>query len=368
MRRDLARTVGSIVTVAAAVALVLIFEGFRIGLYEQVRVFPAQLPADLVATQAGVSNVLGARSVLPQSTRADVEAVRGVRVAHPLGGAPVVYSRGGERSPIYVVAYDTAGGPRRLTAGHPISAKDEIVVDAALAAKYGFVPDDEVEFLGHDFRIAALSADGSNFFGPYVFIRMEDLVDLYLSGDLPEQLAIDAALSFLLVELEPGADVDGVRRAIESAVPAVDVFTPADLAVNDVQRAQTFMGPPLNLLVSVAYVVGVLLVGVTTYASVLARMREFGIMRAVGASSRWLSGQVLREALVVALGALVAGSAVALGVARLFGWLMPMYSVHPTDGTLLARTAVGVGLMACLGAVLPIRSTAAVDPASVFKE
>lgn len=364
---DRGRTVLSIVVVAAAIALVLVFEGFRVGLYEQVRAFPEGLPADLIAAQAGVSNILGARSVLPQSARADVEAVPGVKAAHPLGGMPVIYSRGEQSTPIYVVAYDTAGGPRRLVAGREIAEKDELVVDAALARKYGFAPGDGVEFVGHRFTIAGLSADGTNFFDPYVFARLEDLVDLYLAGDLPEAVATDAALSFLLIELAPGRDRDAVRAEIERKVPSVDVFTPAELAANDVRRAQGFMGPPLNLLVGIAYVVGVLLVGLTLYASVLAHMREFGIMKAIGAPAALLRHEVIGEALVVATLALIIGMAMAVGLAFLIRWGMPSYLVDPLEIHALARTAIGVGLMACLGAALPIHRVAAADPASVFK-
>jgi predicted lysophospholipase L1 biosynthesis ABC-type transport system permease subunit len=358
----------SILVVAAAIALVLVFEGFRVGLYAQVRSFPQGLPADLVAAQRGVSNILGARSVLPQSARAEVETVRGVKAAHPLGGMPVIYSRGDESSPIYVVAYDTAGGPRHLVTGHGIAEKDEIVVDAALARKYGFTPGEGVEFLGHTFKIAGLSADGTNFFDPYVFARLEDVVDLYLAGDLPEEVATNAALSFLLIELEPGADRDAVRAEIERKVPSVNVFTPAELGANDVRRAQGFMGPPLNLLVVIAYVVGILLVALTLYASVLARMREFGIMKAIGTPGVRLAGAVTGEALVVSMLALAIGTSIAVGLAHLIRWAMPLYLVDPLELHVLARTTIGTGIMACLGALLPIHRVAAVDPSSVFKQ
>jgi putative ABC transport system permease protein len=364
---DRGRTVLSIVVVAAAIALVLVFEGFRVGLYEQVRAFPEGLPADLIAAQAGVSNILGARSVLPQSARGDVEAVPGVKAAHPLGGVPVIYSRGDQSTPVYVVAYDTAGGPRRVVAGREIAEKDEIIVDVALARKYGFAPGDSVEFVGHRFTIVGLSADGTNFFDPYVFARLEDLVDLYLAGDLPENVAMDAAVSFLLIELEPGADRAATRAEIERNVPSVDVLTPAELAANDVRRAQGFMGPPLNLLVGVAYVVGVLLVGVTLYASVLAHLREFGIMKAIGAPAALLRREVVGEALAVCALAFIIGMTMAIGVALLIRSAMPAYLVEPLEVHALARTAIGVGLMACLGALLPIHRVAAVDPASVFK-
>ena len=51
--------------VASAIARVLAFEGFRTGLYQEIRAFPEALPTDLIAMQPGVSNLLGAPSVLP---------------------------------------------------------------------------------------------------------------------------------------------------------------------------------------------------------------------------------------------------------------------------------------------------------------
>jgi len=99
LAREWRRTTLSVAAVGAAVALVLVFQGFRAGLYAQARAFPEGLPADLVATQAGVSGILGSRSVLPQSARAEIEAVPGVRAAHPLAGMPAIYSRGTESSP-----------------------------------------------------------------------------------------------------------------------------------------------------------------------------------------------------------------------------------------------------------------------------
>ena len=114
LRHRPGRTVTSVLAISVSIALVLLFEGFRAGLYQSVRTVPESLPATFVAMQAGVSNVLGARSVLPSSARAEIEAIPGVRVAHPLGGAPIIYAKGDVRSPVYVLAYDTAGARRLL--------------------------------------------------------------------------------------------------------------------------------------------------------------------------------------------------------------------------------------------------------------
>jgi putative ABC transport system permease protein len=363
--REPARLLLGTLTVAAAVALILIFEGFRAGLHEQVSAFPRNLPADLVATQAGVSNVLGSRSVLPQGARAAIEAVPGVRTAHPLTGLPLIYSQGSRASPIYVVAYDTAGGPRHLLAGHQIADRDEVVIDAALARKFQLAPGDSVDFLGHRFTVAGLSADTSNFFDPYVFVRLVDLVDLFLAGAFAD-LPLDPGLSFLLVEVRPGADPMTVAAEIERRVDAVDVFTPAALALNDERRVDEFLGPALSLLTGVAFAAGVLVVGLTLYVSVLGRVREFGVMRALGAGSGLLTRHVLVEAVIVSTLALAVGVVLAAATAALIHAAMPEYLVRPLDARAVARTVIAVVAMAGLGAVLPIRRLARVDPASVF--
>src|SRR5262245_818997 len=363
--RDPARLLLGMLTVAAVIALILIFEGFRIGLHVQVSAFPRNLPADLVATQAGVSNILGARSVLPQGARADVEAVPGVRAAYPLAGFPVIYSDGKLTSPIYVVAYDTAGGPRHLLAGRDIADADEVVIDAALAAKFHLAPSSRVEFLGHPFTVAGLSADTSNFFDPYVFVRLVDLIDLSLAGEFAD-LPTDGGLSFLLVELQAGADRNAVRAAIEQRVSAVDVFTPSELATNDERRVDDFLGPALNVLTTVAFAAGVLVVGLTLYVSVLGRVREFGIMKAIGARPAFLARHVLIEAAVVSTLALVLGMGLATATAALIHATLPEYLVVPLDPTAVARTATAVTAMAALAVLIPIRRIAVIDPASVF--
>jgi putative ABC transport system permease protein len=368
LRREPGRTMLSIVAIAAAMALVLVFEGFRSGLYREIRAFPEAMPADLIAMQPGVSNLLGARSILPRRARAEVEAVPGVKVAHPLAGMPLIYTQGPRSAPVYILAYDTAGAPRRLVAGRHVEQKGEIVVDSVLARRFGLRSGDQVEFLGYRFTIVGLSTETTNPFNPYVFVRLVDLVDLYIAGDLPEDLPLDSALSFLLIELERGVDPEAVRAEIERRAPSVDVYTPAEVGESDARRARGFMGPALNLLVAVAYAGGTMVIALTLYVSVVARMREFGIMKAIGASQRRLGQEVVVEALIVLLAALGVAAAMATAVASLAGWAAPQYPVEPLEGQALLRSSVAGVAMACVGALFPIVWVRGVEPALVFRQ
>jgi putative ABC transport system permease protein len=362
--REPPRLLLSALTVATAIALILVFEGFRVGLHVQVSAFPRGLPADLVATQAGVSNMIGARSILPQGVRAAVAAVPGVRAVHPLAGVPVIYSAAERSVPIYVVAYDTAGGPRRLLAGHEIADVDEVVVDAGLAARFALAPGSRVTFLGHDFTVAGVAA-GTNFLDPYVFVRLTDMLDLYLAGTFAD-LPLEAGLSYLLIEVAPDADLNSVRTEIRRRVNGVDVLTPAQLAENDARRVDEFLGAPLDVLVTVAFAAGVLVVGLTLYVSVLGRMREFGVMKAIGAGRFLIARHIALEVALVSALALVMGVVLAAAIAALLARMMPQYLVLPLGATPLLRTIAATVAMAGVGALLPTRRLGAVDPASVF--
>jgi len=356
-----------VTAVAAALALVLVFEGFRVGLYQQARDLPESWGVDMVALQAGVGNVLAARSIVPQSARRAVESVPGVADVHPLGGVPAIYSKGDVSTPVYVIAYDTAGGPGVLLEGRQITESDEIVVDRTLAARYGLTPGHRVEFMGHEFQLAGVAAEPTNAFNPYVYVRMVDLVDLYLSGELPEDLQIETALSFLLIDAVPGAAVERVRSAIAQAVPEVDVLTPAMLAENDVEVMEDFMGPAMDLLVAVARVAGLLVVGLTLYASVVARERDYAILRALGVRRGAMGMQVAAESVVVGSVAFIVAIGLAWAIATAVAVVAPRYAVSPLDGAVLARTAIAGGVMAAAAALVGIRRVLLVDPMLVFK-
>jgi hypothetical protein len=227
--------------------------------------------------------------------------------AHPVAGIPLIYEKGGQRTPIYVFAYDTAGAPRHLAAGRHIEGKQEIVADSALASKYGLSVGSEVRVLGVTFKIVGLSTGTVSMINPYVFVRYVDLVDLYLSGQFGDASTEPSLLSFLLIEVDPKADPRTVRDSIDRAVPNVAVFSRQELGDNNVKMGRRMFGPIVSLLVAIAYLIGALVVGLTVYASVLDRASELvtssggwrqripsfrgAAKRSAGPASRWVPSQ-----------------------------------------------------------------------------
>ncbi len=360
------RTVLRTLAIGGALSVTLLFEGFRLGVDRQMSMPAASLPAPLVVVEKGAKHVVGIRSNLPQSARAAVEALPGVRAAHPLVSVPVIFTHGQRRTPIQVMAYDSAGAPR-LAEGREISGPRQIVLDQRLARLDGIRIGDEVEVLDRKVTVVGLSVNSDIFFSPFAFLTYDELIDLYLDSDVPGAMGGAPLLSFLLVEPKPGADVAAIRNAIERQVDGVDVYRPAELAANDVDLGRQFFGAVLNLLIGIAWLASVLAIGLTMYAAVIDRRRDFGVMRALGVGAWGLTKEVVIEALTISALAFPIALLLAVAAAAIIEAANPTYRLVTLYPPVIVRGAVAALAAALVGALLPVRRLWTLEPDTVFR-
>jgi len=163
-----------------------------------------------------------------------------------------------------------------------------------------------------------------------------------------EAAKVESAITRLQTAL-PGLQVSPVRQLVEGESRIVD-------------RTHALMYAAVLLI---ALTVGVSVLA-TLSASVLERRRDFALMKALGGSQRQLMGLFLLEALVLALGGVVAGYVVGSGLAWAisegnFGTAtLPRLGVFPL--VLLLNLAVAV-----LAAILPARVLRGLQPAALLK-
>jgi putative ABC transport system permease protein len=364
---DPVRTALTGVALAAVIAVILVLEGFSQGLATQSRQLVLERGADLIVTQAGIANMHAARSVLPQFTRREVEAIAGIALAHPLTGVLSIFEQGDRRTPIYLMVYDTAGGPSRIVAGGPATTSRDIVIDRSLARKHRLRPGDPFVLSDFEFRIAGIAMGAAALLTPVGFVRFDGLLDFYFESDLAADISTFPLLSYLLVELEPGADRTVVAARIGALVPAGDVFLPEQLADNDASLVGVMFGPIFSLLIWVAYLIGLLVTAIIMFAAVLARRRSFGVLKALGFSPQFLGAAVVLEAIALVVVALPAGMLVAAGIGAAFEAAMPLYLVLPLEPAPVLQTAAASLTFAVLGALAPMPLIRRVDPALVFR-
>jgi putative ABC transport system permease protein len=147
-----------------------------------------------------------------------------------------------------------------------------------------------------------------------------------------------------------------VARALERAVPGVKAQTTSEV-MRFAERALR-IGDLVRFGISlVALIVGGLLVANTVMMSVYERIREFGVMRALGARRGFIFRLVLLEALLLAL----MGGLLGLGVGSLASSAINLYTLDQVGLALSAVTA-RLSLFA-LGIALLLGLTAGLLPA-----
>jgi hypothetical protein len=348
------------------VALMLVFEGLRFGIIEDLRAFPAALPADYVIVEKNIGQLLLA-SKLPQLARQEAEGVAGVARVEPLALAPVILTWNGLKTPSMVLAYDREVFPKRLASGRRAQGPHEVVIDSALAARHRVQLGDTIEIFDYTLTVVGISTGTTSPFAPYLFLSYDDLIDLFLQADMAVGVEDFSLLSVLLVTAAPAADHTALRRALAAAVPDGDVYTPAELGERDARFGWRLLGPVLILTTSTAWLIGILVMTFLRFADVQARQAEFGVQKALGADGRFLGAVLAVGALIIVLFAFPLGLAFAAGLATLMHDWNPMYSVVLDKPPVLAG-ALGATLgSAIIGSLVPLRALLRLDPMLVFQ-
>jgi putative ABC transport system permease protein len=125
-------------------------------------------------------------------------------------------------------------------------------------------------------------------------------------------------------------------------------------------------GAGLALIVAaiMGVAVGVVVVSQTLYATTVDHLAEFGTLRAIGASNRYIHGVILRQAVMSAVIGYGIGMLLALILIQLLGDSGPAILL---PGWVAAGLFVVTVLMCVGAALISIRKITRLDPAAVFK-
>ena len=363
-RRNLARNrvrlVASVGGVALALSLTLALDAIYAGVANQLTTYIDRADADVWVAQGGVRNLHMVASWLPDSTTAEVRAVEGVAEATPILYSTDTITAGDERAVAYVIglpAGASMGGPWDVAEGSAAVGPGEIIVDRAFAAKAGVTIGDSVGVLGGEARIVGLSNGTASLVNSVAFIAFDDF--RAMRGNAP-------VVSFVLARVAQGESADAIAAEIERVVPGVTAQSRSAFSVEERQLVMDMSADVISIMSIVGFIVALAVVALTVYVATLARRREYGVLKALGARNRMLYRVVLMQA------ALSVSFGFSLGLA--FTWLLGFVVAQTTLNLELAITAASltkVGLFAAviagLAAILPIRQVSGLDPAVVFR-
>lgn len=356
--QDRTRLALSVFGVSLAVMLVLLLSGFVDGIDAQVGAFADRTPGSIVVAQAGVDTLLVGTSTLPPGAEEAARRVAGVADVVPVISRLTILDLHDRTLAAYLIGYDPAkgGGPWRMAEGREPAADDEIVIDRSIASRHDLRVGDTVSVLGRDLRVVGISRGVTTWMLSYVFVRTSMAESL---------LRAPGVASYLLVSLADGAAPAAVRDRLRD-LPGMSAELKSTMVENDRRYFTRFFTPPIRLMAAIAFLVGALVVGIVLYSATVERRREYGVLKAIGASGAVLYRVTLAQAfLVTAVGAIV-GIAVAVGSAELIMEARPQFLIAYAPGTVAGALVAGAA-MALLATLLPARVIASSAPADVFR-
>lgn len=352
--------------VAFAVTLVLVQVGLFVGLLDNSTITIRKLDADLWVTsknspnldfvhQFPDSNLYRARSV-PGVARADNLILSFMQVSLPSGAE--------ETSIVYAMNdFKRWGVPWQILSGELDDLKRGafIMFDESASKRFGeFKVGDYREVNGTRLKVIGKSREAKSFTTtPIAFMdfrRAQELQPELLSGKT----------SYIVVKLQPGADVAAVQAELSRRLPYNDVFTSADWA----ERSRSYwientgLGFNAFLTVFLGCLVGVVVVAQTLYTSTMEHLKEFGTVKAIGGSNWDIYRMLGKQATVAAVLGFVLGYVPAQFLKPVIASAgLKLIIVPQVTGVVLAGTV----LLCLASAIVSFRKVASIDPALVFR-
>ncbi|HET7704232.1 MAG TPA: ABC transporter permease [Candidatus Limnocylindrales bacterium] len=359
--RSRARLTVSIGGVALALTLVLALDAIFEGVSRQLTAYIDRSGADVWVAQSGVRNLHMVASWLPATTTDAVADLEGVALAEPILYTTDSMSAGDERGWAYVIGLTpdaTMGGPWDVVEGAGQAGSGEAVIDRRFAQRAGVGIGDRVTLLGREFRIAGLTDGTASLVNSVAFVSFDDFA---------ARRGGEPAVSFVLVRAADGVSPDTLAQVIGSNVDGVTAQSRVAFGLAERKLALDMSGDVISIMNVIGFVVGLAVVALTVYIATLALRREYGSLKAVGASGGYLYRVVLAQAGL----SVAAGFLAAVAITAALSLIVPRTGANlelAIAGASLTKVGIVAAVIAALAALLPIRQIANLDPALVARE
>jgi putative ABC transport system permease protein len=256
------------------------------------------------------------------------------------------------------------GGPWNLVTGRiqDVKQDDAVIMDELYKEKLGVAHiGDRVEIAGHRARVAGFTSGIRSFTtSPFVFTSFKNALN-YTNRPMAEDQTV-----YILVKAAPGVAPQQLKHDLAVRLRDVDVYTTSEFSrmTRFYWMFTTGAGMAVLIAALMGLIVGVVVVAQTIYATTMDHLREYGTLKAMGASNGYLYRVIIQQAVISA----ALGYALALAVSS----VIVRVSSHGGAAILLPwQMALGMFFLALLmciaAAMVSINKLTALDPAMVFK-
>jgi putative ABC transport system permease protein len=346
------RSAISVLGVALGVTLVMLFTGLSRGMSDDLHKRSSNVRAEIIFTRPGSFQGTSTTANLSTKYVDMLKNVEGVESALPV--IRHFYASG-------IWGVDQVEGVDwesfsqmskvRLVQGRGPTANNEIVIDETKASRNHPVGSSLKLFGDGDFKVVGIYAPESGARAKLTLAAMQSFLEAA------------GKCSYILVKVKNPADQVAVAKRINEQIKGNKVQLTGDFFPS-IESSVPGLAIFMRVLVVLAAVVSALVVMLAMHTTITERTREIGILKAMGASRRYIISEIEREALVISFLGLLVGFA----LAALAG-----FGIHKATGLIFefggwwALTAAIIGLAGgALGAFYPAVHAANLDPVTAL--
>jgi putative ABC transport system permease protein len=149
-------------------------------------------------------------------------------------------------------------------------------------------------------------------------------------------------------------------------VPDATVQTRAEFSAQEAGIVRYMATDVMTIMTVIGFLIALAVVALTLFTTTLSKLRDYGIVKALGASS----GRLAVNVAVQATWTVALATGVAVIVALLIGAAIGATSANVRiviEPAVVARTGLGALVVGALASLVPLRRVVTVDPASAFR-
>lgn len=256
------------------------------------------------------------------------------------------------------------GQPWNVVAGdiEALRQEDAIIVDELYAQKLGVQQiGDRVEIGNRRARVVGFTRGIRSFTtSPFVYASFKSSLDY---TNPPSQ---ESDVAYILVKAAPGVSISELKKRLSERLSDVDIYTTAEFSEKTRFYWMFTTGAGLAVLTAalMGLIVGVAVVAQTIYAATVDHIREYGTLKAMGATNSYLYRVLIEQAVWSA----VLGYALAMVVAHFI-----VAGSEKGGALILMPLEMKLGLfvlailMCVAAAIVSINKVTKIDPAMVFR-
>jgi putative ABC transport system permease protein len=343
------RTLIGAMGIAVEVALVVLIVGLTSGLLTETAKRIEGIGADIMLQPPAASPILTfSGAPMPVKIGDKLAELKYVKSVAPVlfqfntSGVEIVYGIDQE-------SFRAVSGGFVFLQGHDLEGPDDILVDDVAAKVKKLQAGDTYRIFEHDWHVAGIVEHGK---GSRLFVPRTTLQELVGARD---------KASVFYIKCTRPEHTEDVMESMRHLLPGYTIRPLKEylslMTSTNIPGLESF----INAMIFLAVTIGLLVIFLTMYTTVIERTKDIGVLKSLGANKWFVIRALLSESAALCVLGIAAGVGLSYLVRAGFIWKFPSLTILITSGWILR--AAGIALLGALfGASYPAWMASRKDP------